>query len=344
MAAPIAAMFSLSAHAQSPIGVCQALATSGLVDKDDLIYSESVAFSEFREVCSNRERREQNFKSSSSGFQARFKVYALGNSGANASGMSKEEIDQACDRGEKAYSRHIGLEHKQNRGGFLAQQVNECVRTAVGKHEFLAGTVEPVADSDDRFVADFSFTPGPRDGKYTLASIEGSADVKCFIGADLTQTAIGASLTSSLSITCNRPAGRPSTGRFLFRSTVDGNTLRVPFAVPSKSVQEKAFELLKSEFRGELDQRVVRAVEPLQRRSDDLYRRVNSALKRCKVQLEATYTTDCAPGQLNSYQMPVVETSLTPVNGGFSSWSAWQIANPWNGGTQNCIRARLYCE
>ncbi len=108
-----------SALSQSPIGICQTLATSGLVDKDDFSYTESVALKEFRDVCTNKERRQQNFSASSSGFQAGFKGFSLGASASNTGGMSKEDIDRACDRGEKEYSRHIGLSQKQLRGSFF---------------------------------------------------------------------------------------------------------------------------------------------------------------------------------------------------------------------------------
>ena len=66
------------------------------------------------------------------------------------------------------------------------------------------------------------------------------------------------------------------------------------------------------------------------------------SIKQCKVQIEATWG-NCAPSQQGN-KMPIVETSLTPLKGGYSEWSPWQIASSWNGGPYNCIRTRLYCK
>ena len=66
------------------------------------------------------------------------------------------------------------------------------------------------------------------------------------------------------------------------------------------------------------------------------------SIKQCRVQIEAMWG-NCAPNQQGN-RMPAVETSLTPLKGGYSDWSPWQIASSWNGGPYNCIRTRLYCK
>lgn len=66
------------------------------------------------------------------------------------------------------------------------------------------------------------------------------------------------------------------------------------------------------------------------------------SIKQCKIQMEAIWG-NCAPNQQGN-KMPAVETSLTPLRGGYGDWSPWQIASSWNGGPYNCIRTRLYCK
>lgn len=66
-------------------------------------------------------------------------------------------------------------------------------------------------------------------------------------------------------------------------------------------------------------------------------------LSRCKLQNEAIWGT-CAPPSQEGNRMPALETSLTPVGGGWSDWSPWQVASEWNGAPHSCIRFRLFCE
>jgi hypothetical protein len=80
-------------------------------------------------------------------------------------------------------------------------------------------------------------------------------------------------------------------------------------------------------------------IQKLQSRLDAL---AEETIKQCKIQMVAIWG-NCAPTQQGN-RMPIVETSLTPLKGGFSDWSPWQIASEWNGAPWNCIRTRLYCK
>ena len=64
---------------------------------------------------------------------------------------------------------------------------------------------------------------------------------------------------------------------------------------------------------------------------------------QCRVQAEAIWSETCAPSQLPGNLMPVVTSDFTPVGGGTSQWSAWQIASEWNGAPWSCMRLRLEC-
>lgn len=68
----------------------------------------------------------------------------------------------------------------------------------------------------------------------------------------------------------------------------------------------------------------------------------SEALRQCQVEIKSIWA-DCGPAQKDN-TLPAVRTSLTPLKGGYSEWSEWQITSEWNGSPWNCVALRLYCK
>ena len=242
--------------AQDSLRICETLALGGLIDKTDRQITQSMASREWHEVCADRTRRQQNYNTSSAHFQGTFKAFGLGGGQATGRGMSSVEIDKTCDIGEKSFSDYLSITETIVVGSYLSQQVNECMNIALNSgREFLSGTTEPMADTDDRFVVDFRYVRGESPVDYVLDRVEGSEGVACFLGSDLVTSAIGVALTPQLSFTCTRPNARASNGRFMFRARAEGvlSTKRVEYAVSSVTAETRALERLRSEYKTSLD-------------------------------------------------------------------------------------------
>jgi hypothetical protein len=114
-------------------------------------------------------------------------------------------------------------------------------------------------------------------------------------------------------------------------------------SIPLDSVHEEIQTL-----RSDVDSRIQGLVARLRKAESDAVTLKDAALGQCKVEMEAQWGA-CSPGQLQGppaplpYYMPVESSGYTPLNGGTSAWSPWQIASAWSGAPWNCVRTRLVC-
>lgn len=229
-------------------GICERLASRGLIDTRDVNIFREQASEDFDYVCSQKENRVGRASQRSGGGTVGWGGFTLGMSGAKGESSTSEQIDNICSNGKETFLQRISETESIKSGQAVVAMVENCLRiVADSESETLFGFVRPSISSDKAFTVKIFYNP-PKDSlkKLIFSRIEADpvAEVTCLEGGKPLQDK---EISQQTAFSCTKKEGVAVNGEIMLRASDTGSERAISFQVSSPIGTELIREALKEE-------------------------------------------------------------------------------------------------